>query len=209
MVRTDDGGGGTPPDSIADVVARMAAIEAALPPGDGVACFDRMYLQVTELVRDRIGAGYFADPDAMTALDVTFAELFLAAVDAADAGQRVPRAWAPLFARRAAPRVLAVQFAIAGMNAHINHDLPIAVVTTCEQRGLVPAAIHDDYLRVNALLGSIEQQVRQSFEDEVVRTVDRDLSPVLDLLGNWSIDKAREAAWVNADVLWRLRDVAV
>jgi hypothetical protein len=193
--------------TIEDVIARLTAIDAGLPATDGVACFNRMYLTVTELVRDRMVAGYFADPAAMQALDVTFAGLYLAAVDAAASGARVPKAWAPLFVRRGDTRVASIQFAVAGMNAHINHDLPVAVVATCRALGHSPdhGSFHTDYLRVNALLGQVEQQVRESFESGVVLDADRDVAPVLDLVGNWSIDKARDAAWVNADVLWRLR----
>lgn len=192
-----------------DVVARLTAIGAGLPPTDGVACFNRMYLLVTELVRDHLSEGFFADPAAMSALDVTFANLYLAAVDAAAAGRPVPKAWRPLFARRGHPDVLSIQFAVAGMNAHINHDLPVAVVTTCEQLGTAPdqGTFHADYLKVNALLAAVDEHVRQSFESDLVRHADREVAPVLDHLSNWSIESARDAAWVNADVLWRLRDV--
>ena len=31
-----------------------------------------------------------------------------------------------------------VQFALAGMNAHINHDLPLAVVSTCSALATAP-----------------------------------------------------------------------
>ena len=43
----------------------------------------------------------------------------------------MPTAWQPLFERRADPGIEPIQFALAGMNAHINHDLPLAVVATC------------------------------------------------------------------------------
>ena len=197
------------PRTVDDVVARLEQIDASLPRTDGVACFNRMYLLVTVLVRDHITSGFFADPDAMSALDVTFADLYLAAVDAADAGRKVPKAWRPLFARRSDPRVLSIQYAVAGMNAHINHDLPVAVVTTCAARGSAPdeGTFQADYQRVNALLAQVLQQVRESFESDPVRAVDREAAPVLNHLGNWSIESARDAAWVNADVLWRLRDV--
>jgi Family of unknown function (DUF5995) len=33
--------------------------------------------------------------------------------------------------RRAAAGIEPAQFALAGMNAHINHDLPLAMVSTC------------------------------------------------------------------------------
>ena len=194
--------------TVDDVVARLEAIDARLSPADGVACFNRMYLTVTRLVRDRITDGYFADPVAMRALDVTFAGLYLAAVDADAAGARVPRAWRPLFARRGDRRVESIQFAVAGMNTHINHDLAVAVVATCEALDTRPGdgSFHADYLKVNALLGQVEGQVRESYLTGVALDADRELSPVLDHVGSWSIEKARDAAWVNADVLWRLRD---
>ena len=33
--------------SVAEAIARMEAIAAALPAADGIACFNRMYLDVT------------------------------------------------------------------------------------------------------------------------------------------------------------------
>jgi len=33
-----------------------------------------------------------------------------------------------------------IQFALAGMNAHINHDLPVAIVSTCTELASSPAA---------------------------------------------------------------------
>jgi hypothetical protein len=143
----------------------------------------------------------------MDVLDVVFANLYLVAVDADAAGARVPRAWRPLFARRADTRVASIQFAVAGMNAHINHDLPLAVVATCEQVGVEPETIREDYLRINDLLAEVSREVRQSYLDEDLVRLGQDVTPVLDLVGNWSIEKARDAAWVNAGVLWRLRDL--
>ncbi|HEY3873032.1 MAG TPA: DUF5995 family protein [Actinocrinis sp.] len=45
------------PGTIADVIARMQQIEKDLPPDDGVACFNDMYLQVTQLVNQELAAG--------------------------------------------------------------------------------------------------------------------------------------------------------
>ena len=47
-----------------------------------------------------------------------------------------PSAWVPLFAQRSRRGVAPLQFALAGMNAHINRDLPVALVTTCRELGL-------------------------------------------------------------------------
>ena len=38
---------GAPVTSVDEAVARMEAIGAALPASDGLACFNRMYLEVT------------------------------------------------------------------------------------------------------------------------------------------------------------------
>ena len=68
-----------PVTSIAEAISRMEAIEAALPAADGIACFNRMYLDVTRQVNSQLGQGFFADPAFMTQLDVDFANLYFAA----------------------------------------------------------------------------------------------------------------------------------
>ena len=56
-----------------------------------------------------------------------------------------------------------VQFALAGMNAHINHDLPVAMVSTCAALGTSPEDPHlADYQKVDQLLDAAEQSIRQS-----------------------------------------------
>ena len=166
-----------------------------------------MYLTVTQLVRDRLADGFFADPVRMQALDLTFAGLYLDAVAADTSGVAVPPAWAPLFARRHDPRIAPIQFAIAGMNAHINHDLSVAVVANCDAAGSDPesGSFHDDYLRINQLLAETDQQVRESFMSGLVLDTDQQASPLINLISTFGIDRARDAAWVNANVLWHLR----
>jgi hypothetical protein len=67
----------TPVVSVAEVIARMEAIEASLPAADGFACFNRMYLDVTRQLDSRISQGFFADTAFMTQLEVEFANMFL------------------------------------------------------------------------------------------------------------------------------------
>ena len=166
-----------PVTSIAEAISCMEAIEAALPVGDGIACFNRMYLDVTRQVNSQLGQGFFADPAFMTQLDVDFANLYFAAAGAASDPAAVPLAWRPLAEQRAAAGIEPVQFALAGMNAHINHDLPLAVVSTCTALATVPeAGAHlADYQKVDRLLDAAEQSVRQSFESAPELAVDRHL----------------------------------
>jgi hypothetical protein len=197
--------------SIADVIARMQAIGASLAAGDGLASFNRMYLEVTEQVDSNLRAGFFADPAFMTQLDITFASLYFAAVDAADNPPAVPLAWRPLIEQRHTPGIEPIQFALAGMNAHINHDLPLAVTGTCTALATSPdAGTHQaDYQKVDQLLDAAEQSVRQSFESAPELAADRHLQAVCNLIGAWSINSARDLAWTNSLLLWQVRDVPV
>ena len=188
------------------VCERMRQIALPMAPGDGLGAFNGMYLQVTDLVRDRISQGYFGSAEFMTRLDIVFAGMYLDAVGATSPSS----AWAPVFEARHQSGRLPIQFALAGMNAHINHDLPIALVAACRQLGLGPdsAGVYDDYQKVTDLLATAQEKVRQSFLDGIALDVDRDFAgPVANLVGAWSIGRARDAAWVNAGVLWRLDGV--
>lgn len=196
------------PDVIGAVIARMEAVDAALAATDGVACFNRMYLEVTRAVNDQMQQGLFGDPVFLASLDTVFAGLYFAAIDAMDGPlTAVPVAWRPLVAARAVVGIEPIQFALAGMNAHINHDLPLAVVATCTQLGTVPAAgtHHEDYQRVNTLLDAAEQSVRESFESAQVVTLDQHVAAVTNVIANWSINSAREVAWDTALALWEVR----
>ena len=192
--------------TVQDVITRLRRIDDELPPSDGAAVFNRMYLTVTESVASGLDGGtVFADPAFMERLDVTFASLWLEAYDAGSQG--VPRAWAALFERRRDRAVLPIQFALAGMNSHIAHDLPVAVITTCRQLGTSPEhpEVHRDYEAVNRLLAASESKVRRSFLTAAGREVDAHLGPVVHLVSAWKIDKARDVAWVNVEALWALR----
>ncbi len=196
-----------PVSSVAEAIARMEALVAAHPPTDGVACFCRMYLAVTQEVGRRIGAGFFADAEFMSRLDVVFANLFFAAVDGwALDPPSAPRSWSVLFGRRADPDVAPLQFAVAGLNAHINHDLAQAVVATCRDLGTAPdEGSHEaDYEKVNAVLGDLEPRIRESFEKGVLLELDRRFGKLDNLVSNFSIAAAREVAWGNALTLWHL-----
>jgi AcrR family transcriptional regulator len=185
------------------VLTRMRSLGAALPAGDGVAVFNRVYLAVTEAVDRHIDTGRFPDARAATALDVRFAERYLDAVETAAAGRRPPACWRPLFQFRRHPGVRPLQFALAGVNAHIGHDLALAVVDTCRTLGCEPVDLEDEFDRVGDLLVSLEERVREDLMPgpDLLQIAD----PLTHLLGSWSLERAREAAWAAARALWALR----
>jgi len=179
-------------------------VGSALGPHDGVGYFNRMYVIMTETLGRRIRTSSFASPEFIDRLEVRFANLYLAALSAPAAA---PKPWAVLLGRRSDRKLAPLQFALAGMNAHINHDMPFGIGQACDDVGSGPSegSHHDDYEKVNGVLASIEQEVRESFEQGEVLRLDRQFAGLENVAANWSIARARDAAWTNGEVLWELR----
>ena len=168
-----------------------------------------MYLEVTQGVAKEVNQGSFGDPGFVSRLDVVFANIYFAAVAALSGPSSAwPVAWQPLLAARGNPGIEPIQFALAGMNAHINHDLPMALVTTCAELATAPGdgTHHADYQKVDALLDASEQSIRESFEPPDIRDVDHQVAAVANLVSSWSIGEARDVAWDMAVALWDVRD---
>jgi hypothetical protein len=195
--------------TIAEVIARMEQIDGALPRKDGVAYFNRLYLQVTKAVQAATAGVIFAAPTFTERLDVVFAGLYFAAEATLGTRAPCPVAWRPLLEERATD-CAPIQFALAGMNAHINHDLPLAVVQTCKELGVAPddgTPEHADYQRINGILGQVEGQVAGWFETGLVADlVDVTPKDVDNAIAMWSIADARDVAWDHAQLLWHVRD---
>src|SRR3989442_9249561 len=93
----------TPPQCIADVLHTMQTIGATCIDADGLKWFNWLYLQVTEAVETRVGAGGFTDPACLAELDVQFARLYFGALESALSGPPAhspPGCWQALFERR-------------------------------------------------------------------------------------------------------------
>ncbi len=181
------------------VLARMRALDERLPERDGVAVFNRVYLTVTQTVHEGIAHGAFPSPRRAEALSVRFAERYLTAVEA----DRAPACWRPLLQYRRHPGIRPLQHALAGINAHIGHDLALAVVATCRSLGCEPAALEADFDRVGDTLVSLEEHIREDLMPgpDLLEVAD----PLTHLLGAWSLERARAGAWASARLLWSLR----
>jgi hypothetical protein len=199
-----------PATSIDDVVAMMTDIASTLPDDDGLKWFNHLYMQVTLGVRAVVGdGGAFRDPAFLSRLDVVFGNLFFDAVAAGqDDPSNAPPAWRPLLESRHTPGLKRLQFALAGINAHINRDLPVALVKSYEAMGGSPSpgdARHADYEQVNTILERVEARVKTDFLTGVLRDVDMTVGKLDDLAATFKIRVARDAAWTHFQVLWSLR----
>lgn len=195
--------------TVSEAVDIMIALDTTLPDTDGLKWFNRLYLQVTLAVRDAVTTTTFRDPVFLTALDIVFANLYFDAVAVGDpTPARAPSAWRPLFECRHRPGIRPIQFALAGMNAHINRDLPEGIVATYRTTDGAPqqgSARHDDFDKVNDLLEAVEAQIRPEFSTGLVMILDVACGEKDDAIAMWKVRAARATAWTNAEVLWALR----
>ena len=199
----------TPLQSVADVLQTFQSIDAICVDGDGLKWFNWLYLQVTQAVETRVASGGFSDPAWIAELDVQFARLYLGALRASLSGKPAPDCWQTLFACRDQTRVARIQFALAGINAHINHDLPEAIVATCESTATIPShgtPQFQEYTSLNITLDGIIESAKQTLHVRLLGEALPAASHLEDLTAAWSVSEARETAWNNAELVWHLRE---
>jgi len=201
----------TPPTSVPEVLAIMQAIDALTVDGDGLHWFNWLYYQVTQAVENRINAGGFADAVFLAELDVQFAQLYFNALKAHLSGHGLPGCWQTLFERRNQTQLARIQFALAGINAHINHDLPAAIVATCAVTNITPqhnTTQYDDYTSLNPTLDSMIEAAKTSLNVRLLGDLMPPVSALENNIAAWSVSAAREAAWQGSEILWHLRSVS-
>ena len=187
-----------------------------MPAGDGLGYFNRMYQLVTDAVTARLAASAFADPAWIAQLDVTFGNLYLDAVRAASSGAPVARAWDALLERRFDTGLAPLQLALAGMNAHINHDLAFALLRTNADRNVASSLAspqHADFEHVNGLLENTLPEALTVLATGPLGEAAEDSGKIGRYLAIWNVRVARDFAWSFADDLRTIgepfRDVAI
>jgi hypothetical protein len=202
----------TAPGSIADVLQALHTIDATCVDGDGLKWFNWLYTQVTQAIQSQIAAGGLNNPAWVTALDIQFATRYFSALEVGLQERPVPGCWTALLSQRANTRVARIQFALAGTNSHINHDLPEAIVTNCHATGAVPQHGSPQYNDYTALNATLDPLIGNAMEVLHVRLLGDPLPPIShleDTMAAWSLSAARETAWNNAEILWHLQDAPV
>jgi hypothetical protein len=169
------------------------------------------YLRTTRAVASALDAGVFEDPAWVDELDVVFAGCYL---DALAAHRRDPEAapvtWRRVFA--ADPSLPPEAHVLLGVHAHVNVDLPQALIATIPSAdfsdGLLCTRRRGDHGRIDRVLAE-----RVAAEDaELQRAggrrtpLDRLLAPVNRTAVRRFLKEARTTVWANTAVLHRARD---
>jgi len=198
------------PQTIADALETMQTIDATCVDVDGLKWFNWLYLAVTQAVEARVNSGGFTDAAWLSQLDVQFARLFFNALNAALASLPCPGCWEAMFSVRDHVKIARIQFALAGMNAHINHDLCQAIVATCKATDTVPqhgTPQYNDYSALDSTLDGLIEQAKKTLHVRLPGDPMPAVSHLEDLIAGWNIGAAREKAWKNAEHLWNLPPV--
>ncbi|MBG0564711.1 DUF5995 family protein [Actinoplanes aureus] len=203
-----------PPEDIAGVIARLKVLQQildTLPPSPGnnrVAAFNSLYLTITEQVADHLRGPDVTDARWLEVLDVEFARLYFTALASwARPDGDTPDAWEVLFCRAHDGEVTALEAAVLGVNAHINHDLALALVATWRRLGYPgDGPQHPDYLVVNKIFYKHIPPLRRRFATAWQMQIDRCVGDLDDWTQRVLVRTTRAMAWEQAERLWELQD---
>ncbi len=202
---------GAAPATIADVLGTMQSIDNLLPNGDGLKWFNLLYMMVTKQVDGNPPAGGWKDATWLTRLDVVFAQFYFTAISSwLSQSSNTCSSWKALFEARFRPGIDRIQFALAGMNAHINHDLALALLQTDGDLDIVPdktSPEHEDFESVNGLLEATLPEALQFLATGIVGELAQNTGKIGKLLAIWSVREARDLAWDFADHLRSLNGI--
>jgi hypothetical protein len=165
------------------------------------------YRRTTLAVGKAVDGGEFEDADWVEQWDVAFAELYLVALDAHLGGGRPSRPWRLAF--DAAPDLPALRHVLLGINAHVNYDLPQALLAVISDDDFADPSLmasrRRDHERIDAVLSS-----RVAAEDAELavhgRTLtDRVLQPLNRLSSKRFLRESRMKVWHNTVALQAAR----
>jgi hypothetical protein len=195
---------------IDDVVAVMDDRLAQLPPERSTQrIFLETYRRTTVAVGKAIEDASFEDPAWVEEWDVVFADLYLAALDRdLRGGPDVPRPWRLAF--DAPGSLQALQHVLLGINAHINYDLPQALLAVISDEDFLDARVmarrRRDHERIDAVLsGRVAAEDDQLGALSTRTMVDRLLQPLNRLSSKRFLREARQKVWHNTVELQRAR----
>jgi len=204
---------GASPKTIDEVLQIMQQIDGLLADEDGLKWFNRLYMMVTKEVDFSPPPGGWKDSDWLLRLDVVFAGFYFRAVAGfLDGSGDTPSSWCALMEARYETGIDRILFALAGMNAHINHDLALALLETDREMNLMPdygSPQHVDYEAVNGLLNKVMPAALQMLAVGILGLAAQDTGKIGRVLAFWNICKARDLAWDFGNTLWGVKDAAL
>ncbi|WP_030442137.1 DUF5995 family protein [Actinoplanes subtropicus] len=205
----------TRPAGIADVIEKLDAVQVILdelppsPAANRVAAFNSLYNRITRRVDDALRSGdQVNQPDFLELLDVQFARRYFAALELWNQDDEdTPDVWEVLFKRGRDLEMSKLTAAMLGVNAHVNHDLALALIGTWADLGApTDDLIHPDYLLVNQIFYEEIPPLRRGFSTRWQLEIDDFVGQLDDWSQRMLVTVTRAHAWDQGLRLWALRD---
>jgi len=187
------------------IVLLKAIIETEREKSSTMAYFTILYHDVTVAVREAIVTKRFEDNARMEKLDVIFANHYFDAYQGYLNKRAIPECWQFAFESTTMFRPTILQHILAGMNAHINYDLSQAVIA-CSPEAIIP--LQNDFMQVNIILSEQVDAVQDKLANiwPLMKLLDWIAGRTDEAVIDFSMFKAREAAWENASELFAMSE---
>ncbi len=163
--------------------------------------FATLYRKVTLRIKAGIAEGRFEDGPRMERFDVVFANRYFDAWQLFRNGGQPSMAWLVAFRAARNWRLLIMQHLLLGVSTHVNLDLGIAAAQVAPGDAL-PSLKHD-FEVINTLLAELLDEVQDNVAafSPWLWLLDRLGGRTDEVLINFSMTKARDAAWSVAERL--------
>lgn len=175
------------------------------------AVFLTVYLAVTMEMRRRVSEAQFLDNPWVSRYTLSFANLYRAALSAYERadGTALPKSWRIAFDAAKRADCLVVQDLLLGVNAHINHDLALAL----DEVSIEPdrQSRHTDHTAVNGVLAALTDAAQDkicSLYAPGFATIDEYAGRFDEEATGFSLRVARQCAWEGAVALANARHSA-
>jgi hypothetical protein len=195
--------------SIGSVVAAMQArLDGLGPEQEHLREFLGTYQRTTLAVGKAVDGGAFEDPEWVERWDVVFAELYVDALDAHLGGGTPSRPWRLAF--DAPPDLPALRLVLLGINAHVNYDLPQALLAVISDDDFADPVLmgrrRRDHERIDGVLaGRVAAEDDELAARSARSLLDRALQPLNRISSKRFLREARLKVWHNTTELQAAR----
>lgn len=153
--------------SIQSVLDRLKRLDKQLRRSglDEFIAFNKAYYVVTHAIKEASASRYFEHPALMEEFSVCFAQYYFQAVnDTLDASPQLAAAWLkirrPPRRRPVGPNFISL---LMGANAHINHDLPLALLKVIDRQKTDD--LLEDIAKIDRLLMRSGTDILSAFDE--------------------------------------------
>lgn len=191
-----------PATTIDGVIDRLQdLIDECITTRSRLGYFAALYKRMTMAVKDGMKRGVFDDNARIEALDVMFANRYLATRAQYLAGELQGVCWLQAYGAAQSDAHVVLQQLLVAMNPHIMLDLGVAAARTCP--GAELAGLTKDFATINAVIYDLMPVVDAELDalSPVSATIDHTIGRFKDKAIFGAMEKGRTTAWDFARAL--------